>query len=186
MILSAAGANRASQIHFRVPSAKLSADSAANGDVDLLVYEDSAPESAIAYEFKRVKIASHTFSTGSPNKLSQISKAVRQANALERIGFSTVVLAVVLVTDGRARVEFNFAFRGATHDLLTTVDSAIDLSELHPDVGAHRFEVVQPLDRDFTMSGGISVKAFRIPKIRPQPLELTKRIQACTSRSARA
>jgi hypothetical protein len=183
MILSAAGANRAFQIHFRVPSAVLAADPTANGDVDLLVYEDSAPELAVAYEFKRVKIASHTFNTGSPNKLSQLSKAVRQANALERIGFSTVVLAILLVTDGRTRIEFNFAFRGATHDLLRTVDSAIDLSELHPDIGAHRFEVVQPLDRDFTMSGGVSVKAFRVPKIRPQPMELTQRIQAYASRA---
>jgi hypothetical protein len=132
-----------------------------------------------------VKIAAHTFSTGSPNKLSAISKAIHQANALERIGFSIVVLAILLVTDGRERIEFNFAFRGASHDLLRTVDSAIDLSNLHEDVGVCRFEVVQPIDRDFTMSGGISVKAFRIPSIRQQPPDLTERIALYAS-SARA
>jgi hypothetical protein len=186
MILSAAGAHLASHIHLRVPSQELAPDSGENGDVDLLVYGDAGPQQAAAYEFKRVKIAPHTFSTGSPNKLAAIAKAVHQANALERIGFSTVVLAILLVTDGRERVEFNFAFRGASHDLLRTVDSAIDLSDLRADVGVCRFEVVQPIDRDFTMSGGISVKAFRIPKIRQQPLELTQRIHLYGSRVAGA
>ncbi len=186
MILSAAGAHRASHIHFRVPSAELTSDRRKDGDVDLLVYGDAGPQSAAAYEFKRVKIARHTFKTGTPNKLSAISKAVHQANALEQIGFSAIVLAVLLITDGRERLEFNFAFRGASHDLLRTVDSAIDLSDLHPDVGVCRFEIMQPINRDFTMSGGIMVKAFRIPNIRTQPQELTSRIELYASRAAGA
>ena len=186
MILSAGGARLESRIHFRVPSLELAPELGEDGDVDLLVCGNEEPHQAIAFEFKRVKIARHTFDTGSPNKLSAISKAVHQANALERIGFSTVVLGILLVTDGRERVEFNFAFRGASHDLLRTVDAAIDLSRLHVDVGVCRFEIVQPLDREFTMSGGISAKAFRIPKIRLQRAELTRRIKLYESREAGA
>ena len=185
MILSAAGAHYASRCQFRVPVEQLAPTSGEKGDVDLLIYSDEAPEHAAAFEFKRVKIAQHTFQTESPNKLAQISKAVHQANMLERIGFSIVILGILLVTDGRGRVEFNFAFRGASHDLLRKVDAAIDLSQLHPDVGVHRFEVVQPIDREFTMSGGISVKSFQIPRIRTQSTELTRRIQLYASREAR-
>jgi hypothetical protein len=133
-----------------------------------------------------VKIARHTFDTGSPNKLSAISKAVQQANALERIGFSQVALVILVVTDGRERVEFNFAFRGATSDLLRTVDNAIDLSRLHPDIGVFRMEVVQPVNRPVAESGGISGKAYRIPKIREQHSELTTRIRQYASTNSGA
>jgi hypothetical protein len=183
MILSATGSNSATRMHLRVPSSELAPDRNELGDVDLLVYDETTPHLAAAYEFKRVKVTRDAFYTGSPNKLAQISKAIQQANALERMGFNRVALAIVVVTDGRERVEFNFAFRGASHALLRTVDSAIDLSGLHADVGACRFEVVQPIDRDFTLSGGISAKALRIPRARGQRPELSERIELYHSRT---
>lgn len=186
MVLAATGAHFGSVVHFRVPSSELCSDASAIGDVDALIYQSMTPEFAAAYEFKRVKVARQTFRTGRPNKLSALSKAVHQANALERIGFSRVALVVLLVTDGRERVEFNFAFRGATPELLRTVDTAIDLSDLHPDVGVFRMEVVQWTDRDITLSGGISGKSFRMPRIRSQSSQLTGRIKGYAYRATRA
>lgn len=183
MILSATGSTVASRMQLRVPSSELAPDRNELGDVDLLAYEEAALHLAAAYEFKRVKVTREAFYTGNPNKLAEIAKAVHQANALERIGFSRVALAIVVVTDGRERVQFNFAFRGASHELLRTVDTAIDLSGLHPDVGACRFEVVQPIDRDFTLSGGISAKVLRIPRVRNQPPKLAERIELYASRA---
>lgn len=176
MVLAATIGQGLSQVRLRVPFPAI-LSSGEQGDVDALVYPRGTPERSAAYEFKRVKIARHTFDTGSPNKLSAISKAVQQANALERIGFSQVALVILVVTDGRARVEFNFAFRGATSDLLRTVDNALDLSRLHPDIGVFRMEVVQPVNRHVAESGGISGKAYRIPKIREQNSDLTTRIR---------
>jgi hypothetical protein len=185
-ILSAAGATNASRFLLRVPIADIAAESGEKGDVDLVAYPGSDTHLAAAYEFKRVKISSHTFHTGKPNKLAELSKAIQQANALARLGFNRVVLAVLLVTDGRERTEFNFAFRGATNDLLRTVESAIHMSDLHKDVGVCRFEVVQPIDREFTLSGGIGIRALRIPKVRRQPDELTSQIEHYASRTAHA
>lgn len=183
MVFAATGSQIPSEVHLRVPfPALLNSDE--QGDVDALVHQYGTPELAAAYEFKRVKIAPHTFDTGAPNKLSAISKAVQQANALERIGFSRVALVILVVTDGRQRVDFNFAFRGATPDLLRTVDNAIDVSRLHVDIGVFRLEVVQPVDRHVSESGGISGKAYRLPKVRGQPAELTDRIRQYASRKA--
>jgi hypothetical protein len=186
MVLAAAGAHGADKMYFRVPAAALSGHADEVGDVDALVYTSGAAQLAAAYEFKRVKIMPHTFETVMPNKLGEFSKAVHQANSLARIGFSRVVLAILLVTDGRERSEFNFAFRGATTELLRRVDSAFDLSELHPDVGVFRIEIVQPMDKDVTLAGGISGKAFRIPTLRNQPIDLTNRIERYVSQFAGA
>ena len=101
MILAAAGAHGADKMYFRVPAVALSGEASDLGDVDALVYAAGAPEFSAAYEFKRVKIMPHTFHTGMPSKLSELAKAVHQANALERLGFNRLVLAMVIVTDGR-------------------------------------------------------------------------------------
>jgi hypothetical protein len=183
MVFAVTGSQIPSEVHFRVPFSALG--STEQGDVDALVFQSDSPELAAAYEFKRVKIAAHTFDTGTPNKLSAVSKAVQQANALERIGFSRIALVILVVTDGRERVQFNFAFRGATSDLLRTVDNAIDLSRLHPDIGVFRMEVMQPVDRHVAESGGISGKAYQRPKMRTQGPELTDRIRQFAAREAR-
>jgi hypothetical protein len=93
------------------------------------------------------------------------------------LGFSRVVLSVLVVTDGRSRGEFNFAFRGPTGEIIGKINRAFDLTDLHGDIGVARIEIVQPVDKDFTLAGGIGGRFLRDPAPREQSASLTVAIQ---------
>jgi len=180
MLVGAAGTAPDPEMLFAVPTRDLGTPIAegAPGDIDAVIFPADRIEFATAFEFKRVKVQAHTFLTRMPGKLGELKKGVRQANGLQRMGFHRIVLAVLVVTDGRERTKFSFIFRGASATILQDVDSAIDLSELHDDVGAFRLEIIQPLDRDITLSGGITGKAHRIGRTRQQSEQLTQALGA--------
>ncbi|MBV6523133.1 MAG: hypothetical protein MNPFHGCM_03301 [Gemmatimonadaceae bacterium] len=148
-----------------------------NSDLDAVLLRDGNPIDAVAYQIKRVKVTEATFATGLPGKLGEMPKAVRQANATAALGFARVVLTFLVVADGRTRTEFNFAFRGPTGEIVGAINRAIDLTNLHDSVGVARIEVVQPLDRDFTLAGGIGGGFLRQPQPREQDAALSAALE---------
>lgn len=164
--------------HFlRVPFAELATPKPPGGDVDAVLLPAGDAGRAVAYQVKRVKVSDTTFHTLMPGKLGEIRKAVQQANATLSLGFSRVVLAVLVVTDGRSRAEFNFAFRGPTGEIMGTIHRALDLTDLHQDIGVVRIEITQPIDKDFTLAGGIGGRYIRDPAPRDQSASLTVALQ---------
>jgi hypothetical protein len=134
-----------------------------DGDVDALLLPAGEARLAVAYQFKRVKVTESTFSTLMPGKLGEIRKAVQQANATARLGFGCVLLTILVVTDGRSRTSSTFAFRGPTGEVIGQMNRAPDFSDLIETVGVARIEIVQPVDRDFTLAGGIGGAFLRAP-----------------------
>ncbi len=175
MAFRAVGASLDTRFWLEVPYHDLGIDG--DGDVDALFVRPEQPQHSTAVEFKRVKVTSDTFSTRAPNKLTGLSKGVRQANRLAEAGFRRAMLGILVVTDGRERTDFNFVFRGADIELLKIIDAALPDENLHADVGVFRLEIVQPLDRPFTLSGGITGKLVRSGALREQPEQLTGAIE---------
>ena len=92
------------------------------------------------------------------------------------------MLTFLVVADGRSRTELNFAFRGPTGEIIGAINRAIDLTKLHDAVGVARIEIVQPVDMDFTLAGGIGGRFFRESGLRAQ----NRALSAALERYARA
>lgn len=172
------------RIFLRVPFTELAAAEPRGGDVDAILLPAGDPGSAVAYQIKRVKVSASTFNTVMPGKLGDIGKAVQQANATLSLGFSVVVLSVVVVTDGRSRGEFNFAFRGPTGAIIAQINRALDLSDLHEDIGVARIEIVQPVNTDFSLAGGVGGGFVRPPAVREQNPSLSNALRRYASAHA--
>lgn len=172
------------RIFLRVPFVELAETSYRDGDVDAILLPRGEAGSAVAYQIKRVKVSDTTFQTLMPGKLGGFPKAVQQANATVGLGFSRVVLSVLIVTDGRCRREFNFAFRGPTGKIIGQVNQALDLTDLHRDIGVARIEITQPVDEDFTLAGSIGGVYLREPALRKQNPSLTSALERFPSAKA--
>lgn len=142
------------------------------GDIDVLIQHDVSAANCTAIEFKRVKVKAETFQNGSPNKIADLRKGVHQVNDLYELGFSSTVLLVAIVTDGRTRVQANFVHRGPTAQQLVKIWDFSGRESLHDEVGLGFVEIVQPVDKPIDMAGRIGAYMVKVPRRRTQRLEL--------------
>lgn len=147
------------------------------GDIDVLVIDPDAPQHATAIECKRLKVRAGTFETLLPGKLQGLRKGVHQANGLLAMGFHRTFLAILVVTDGRERDAFNFAFRGLTPELVRAVDTFPDRERLEDAVGLVFIEITQPIDKDIALASDIGVRVLRHPMGQQQPADLDDRLR---------
>lgn len=159
---------------FEVPTVELVPEAAGPGDIDVLLIEGPSHERAIAIEAKRIKIPPHAFRTGRPGKISGLKQGVAQANLLQRLGFSRAYLLIAIVTDGREREEFNFAFRGPPLEMMREIEGFGGAAALHPEVGLGFVYVTQPVDKDIQWAGAIGVSMARHSQEREQSASITE------------
>jgi len=138
------------------------------GDADAILIERGKPQRASAVEFKRVKVTQASLVTEEINKLGELPKAVRQANALSDAGFAAVWLTVIVVADMRS--PDGSALRFTPGKLVQRVKEAIPLSKLNPSVGVTVCEITQTSDRPANWRGGSVVRFYRWP---PNAIKLT-------------
>lgn len=162
---------------LRVTPRQLHLPHATFGDVDSLIVCGEEYESSRATEFKRVKVSASTFHTGLPNKLQELTKAVRQANGLVQAGFALVWLAVIVVVDAREKTGGRFIFVPEVGPLVQFTESAIPLADLDPHVGVYATEIVQPVDKPPEMAGMFGGHLLRVAQPQDQPPELTAAIR---------
>lgn len=141
------------------------------GDVDALLVECQSPAKASAVEFKRVKISPSTFQTGQLNKLGGLSKAVRQANRLYRIGFANVWLTVLVVADLRP-ITGGVTFSFAPGEMLSRVRLTLPLSKLDEGIGVSVCEINQVSDQPANFRGTAGGELLRgvVTQVQPKPL----------------
>jgi hypothetical protein len=156
---------------LRVTPGALGLATAAFGDADAILIERGKPQRASAVEFKRVKVSQVSLLTEEINKLGELPKAVRQANALYDAGFGAVWLTVIVVADLRS--PYGNIFRFTPGKLVQRVKEAIPLGDLNPAVGVTVCEITQVADRPANWRGGSGGQILQMAIERDQPLELT-------------
>lgn len=164
------------EYRLRVQPAAVGLPNTAFGDVDSLLLSQSDAASARAIQFKRVKITADTFHTGQPNKLPELDKVVRQANALVNAGFAIVWVAVIVVVDARQATGGQFQLVSGLGSLVDLIKQSVPMCQLDPSAGAYLLEVIQPVDKPFNESGMFGGQVLRAAKQRPQPAALTAAI----------
>jgi hypothetical protein len=169
--------SRGARVAFDVAEPIINSHLGFPGDIDVLVYQYLKPEMTTAIECKRVKIKASTFETLKPNKLSALERGVEQTNGLVRIGFHVCWLLAIIVTNGRERIDFNFASRGPTPELVKIINAFPGREKLLGEVGLAFFELTQPLDKPIEAAGGIGFRIVRNPIPRIQDEKLTSRIR---------
>jgi hypothetical protein len=145
------------------------------GDADAVLIERGRPELATVVEFKRVKVSPSSLLTDGVNKLGELPKAVRQANALHAVGFGAVWLTVIVVADTRP-ADGSATFRFTPHQLIQRVYDAIPMSKLNKGVGITVCEITQVSDRPANWRGGSGGQILRMATERGQPTDLTAAI----------
>jgi hypothetical protein len=164
---------------LRVSPAALGLPAAAFGDADAVLIERGKPQRASAVEFKRVKVSQASLLTEEMNKLGELPKAVRQANALYDAGFGAVWLTVIVVADMRSADEN--AFRFTPGKLIQRVKEAIPLGKLNPAVGVTVCEITQVSDRPANWRGGSGGQILQMAIERDQPAEFTSAVASLFS-----
>ena len=144
------------------------------GDADAVLIEQGKPERASVVEFKRVKVTQASLLTEEINKLGELPKAVRQANALFAVGFGAVWLTVIVVADMRSPDGSVFRFSPAK--LVQRVREAVPLARLNPAVGVTVCEITQVSDRPANWRGGSGGQILQMAVERDQPPELTSAV----------
>ncbi|MBO9204202.1 MULTISPECIES: hypothetical protein [Niastella] len=93
------------------------------GDIDLLIIDPNNPANAIAFECKRVKSVAINEETSKINSIQKIREGVKQASALQSLGFNKSYLLILLLDDGRALLDPNTMFRyGKTPEISQMYD----------------------------------------------------------------
>ncbi len=160
-VLSELGLPLEATVCLEVAGPIIELESGPPGDIDALIGDVDVPEQAVALEAKRVLVPSSAFRTLQPNKLHELRKGARQANGLAIRGFCQAWLLVIVVTDGRERGSYNFIGRGASPELIELIDTVVQDLNLRPEVGVLSLQLTQPVDRDFTLAGGVSLRVVR-------------------------
>jgi hypothetical protein len=161
---------------LRVQPADVGLAKTAFGDVDSLLLSQSDASSARAVQFKRIKITAETFHTGQPNRLRELAKVVHQANALVKVGFSFVWVAVIVVVDARQATGGQLRLVSGLGALVDLIKQSVPMSQLDPSAGAYLLEAVQPVDKPFSDSGMFGGQMLRDATQRLQPAALTTAI----------
>lgn len=146
--------------------------SKAFGDADAILIETGHPDRSSAVEFKRVKISPSSFKTGELNKLKELRKAVRQANALHSAGFAHVWLTVIIVADVRP-ITNGTGFSFAPQEMVQRVINAIPPSKLANEVGVTVCQIAQVSDQPANFCGTAGGEIMRSATERAQSNRLT-------------
>lgn len=153
------------------------------GDIDVLLVPEELPHQCRAVQYKRIKIKPDSFRSGVPNKLAQLSKASRQANALVLVGFAYVWLNILVVTDSREHNRGENSFTGATPSLLRQVTTRAQNMKLDSAVGLEIIELAQPMDKPVTECHSAGGNMIRPALRQSQPPALTAAIKQLLSAS---
>jgi hypothetical protein len=143
------------------------------GDIDILVVQPNAPESATAIEVKRFKLGMRGVRSGQPNGLGEFAKGVRQANRLARLGFSQVYLWVFVVIDTREQNAGRFTYAGPSSLLRSRIQNALSTACLDSCIGLMHFEWVQPMDKPPLALGTHGANLERLAHAVPQAADVT-------------
>ena len=162
------------------------------GDIDLLLCEKPRPDESVVMEFKRVKVTITGEHQAQVNRLADVGKGVRQANALRELGFFQTYLCILTVVGAVRQTAHNPLCRGVTaettHDFGDTktfskIVEFPDREDLHPDVGIVFLELVQPTGKDYRDHGTIRVCVDQKASPQRQSGELTNKINQYSSKT---
>lgn len=162
-----------SRVTFEVSTRELVPSARGPGDIDVLVFDQRAPQHALAIEVKRIRVAPESFDTGLPSGLSELKHGVQQANLLGELGFHRTYLLIAVVTDGRQRSDYNFFGRGPSLELLQIITQFTGRDRLSSGVGLAFVELTQPVDKDVTDAGSTGAWVNRSAQDSEQPATLT-------------
>ena len=120
------------------------------------------PGQAVAYQVKRIKFGFTQLRNGTPGKLEEFKKLVRQANLLARMGFWQVYAAVIVVVDAREQNAGTATYQGLPSKMRSVISSAISTEFLDERVGLSVLEFTQPMDSVPLTNGahGLDVRRF--------------------------
>jgi hypothetical protein len=142
------------------------------GDIDVLRCDPVHPETAVAYQFKRIKFGISHVRNGTPSKLHEFKKVAQQANLLARMGFWQVYVYVVVVADTREQNLGKVTYAGLSNRLKSLADAAIVSTILDAKVGLVILDFTQPMDREpFTVgTHGLEVRRLATPSLQSHEL----------------
>jgi hypothetical protein len=154
------------------------------GDVDVLLYSPAQPRIATAIEVKKIKIGARAFRNGSPNKLGQLSEAVRQANKLANAGFSQVYLYVFVVVDSRKySTEKDEGEAGSKLKSVVRESIRREQTRLQKEIGVYQYDLVQWEDEHPLLIGGRAATLHRLAAQTPQRQNVTDWVKQQFARS---
>lgn len=144
------------------------------GDIDILFCAPDLPNHAVAYQVKRIKFGINHLRNGTPGKLGEFEKLVRQANLLARMGFWQVYAAVIVVVDARDQNGGKVTYQGLPSRMRSLISSAISTEFLDERVGLAVLEFTQPMDYEPLTNGAHGLDIRRFAQSTPQSEELSK------------
>jgi hypothetical protein len=154
------------------------------GDVDILAWNESQPDRALACEVKRFKAVVAGHGGDAVNKLHEFDKAVSQANRLAELGFALVYIVIFVAVDSRqqnaaATAEGRYVYDGLNRELSASVEAAINATCLNRRVGIMTIEYVQSMEDTPLYGIGTSGIVLRKPHVEvTQPETVNRWIQA--------
>lgn len=159
------------------------------GDLDLIVCPQLAPQLAVVLECKRVKVETVNEGQDRINKLQDIAGGVRQANELYngKHAFYQTWLAIITEVAAVGQDERNIPTRGVrSHSTpqrgdtaRTTFRQIVEFpgrEKLHKEIGILFIEIVQPSRRSIDAQATIRVCAYRRAATRDQRDTVTNRM----------
>lgn len=164
----------------RIPEVAL-ASLGASGDIDLLCASPSAPQEAVAIQFKVAKVREITYDTLQTGKLGELRKLYQQTNGLVELGFHRTYACLVVLIDGRNTPDGKPVVGGLTEDLRAEIDRRITLSGLNPMAGFVRVDLVQDPNAAPLTTGEIGCHLLRPPTHQAQNDTVTQWVATCLS-----
>ncbi|MFL5766094.1 MAG: hypothetical protein ACJ77K_19270 [Bacteroidia bacterium] len=146
------------------------------GDVDILMWPKGQPNLAVAIECKRAKVSIAPDGKEKANRLSEITKGIRQAKQLRELGFHKSYLLIFILTDGQHKKKVNSFFRYSDAETIKEIYNIPWHEELHEDVGVIYVQITQPSGLSYDSMYGFGICMDKEAKELEQSLSITKKI----------
>lgn len=153
--------------------------SAPNGDLDLLLCENSSAEYAHAVEVKRIKVTGADWKVNGTGKVGTL---FAQATERATLGFHQTWALVLIVQDLQDHTFANTVITPLPAETIGFLNEKLFGPGLSAQVGIAILELVQPTGKSFHEMCTARVAVVRRPERRQQPRHLTASIEALLQR----
>lgn len=153
------------------------------GDIDIMLVDKNAPDRAIAFECKRLKITSIDTPMPKVNNIQGIKHGVKQANGLQSLGFYKSYLVMILLDDSRHFAYPNTMLRNSQWQDVEEVYDIPWNEPIHQDVGIVFIKVTQPTGKHFNEMAGIGLCIDKEAQEQEQSVAMTNKIKELLKRN---